>query len=199
MSLYNQFLEQMTLGGMNLDYLLINSLLSFAIILLGFFVGKAVFFSIKKISKKLEVEKSVRPSFVDLFAIVIQWAIYLMFISIALDKLGIAALSNFFSDILIAIPSFVGALVLIGIGFAIAIYLRDVIEESEVTGWRMFSQIVFYFVLYVFGVYSLKMALLVLDETTTNWIIIVLTGAVAAAGIVFRSDLAKAFGGIKKS
>ena len=81
----------------------------------------------------------------------------------------------------ITIPAFTGALALLAIGFMIAVYLREVIEDAEVTGWDLISKMVFYFVLYVFGVYALKTALISFDETTTNFIILILTAVISSA------------------
>ena len=127
---------------------------------MGIFLGKIVNFGLKKLSQKLELNKKIRGSFIELFLVVIKWSIYIIFISIGLNKLEIPTLTNFFTGILITIPAFTGALVLLAIGFIIAIYLRDVIEDAEVTGWDLISKVVFYFVLFLFGVYALKTALI---------------------------------------
>jgi len=193
-----KFLEQISLSGMNPSDVLVNGILAILILIVGIFVGKIFFIGLKKTLKKLEIEKSIRPSFVNLFEIVVKWSIYLVFISLALNRLGIVALTKIFANMLIAIPSFIGALILLGIGFAIAIYLKDVIEESEVTGWKMFSNIIFCFVLYVFGIYSLKAALLFLAESTTNFIIIIFTIAYALAAIISIGGTSELFRRIKK-
>ena len=74
-----------------------------------------------------------------------------------------------------------GILILIIIGFAIAYYLREIIKNSQVKGGELISQVVFYFILYIFGVYTVKTALISLDEATTNWIIIILTAVMSTA------------------
>jgi len=196
--IYNKFAAEMTLSGMSISDILVNSIFSLAILIVGLLAGKIIFIGLKKLLKKLEIEKSIRPSFVNLFTIVVKWSIYLLFISLALNKLGIVVLTKLFSNVLIAIPSFIGGLILIGIGFAIAIYLKDVIEESEVTGWKMFSHIVFYFVLYIFGIYSLEIALLFLEKSTTNWIIIIFTIAYSLVAIISMSESIGILKGIKK-
>ena len=174
-SRYNPF------ANLDINQLIINIIFAIIIIVVGFFLGKIIEIGLKKLSQKLELSKSIRGSFIDLFLVVIKWSVILIFANIGLTRLEIPLLTKFFTSILITIPAFTGALVLLAIGFAIAIYLRDVIEDAEITGWDLISKVVFYFVLYVFGIYALKTALISFDEQTTNWIVIILTGVITAA------------------
>ena len=159
----------------NIDYWALKSFISIALILFGIFVGKILAKMLKKLSTKLELQKKIRGSFIDLFLVIIKWSVYILFFNLALNQLEIPALSEFLTNTLIVIPAFTGALVLIAGGFAIAVYLREVIEDSEVTGWRMISLIMFYFIIYVSLIYALKTALISLDDIVSNYAIIGLT------------------------
>ena len=181
MGFQNQLLDYSPLNSINVNQLIVRAIVSLAIILVGIFLGKIVNFGLKKLSQKLELNKKIRGSFIELFLVVIKWSIYIIFISIGLNKLEIPTLTNFFTGILITIPAFTGALVLLAIGFIIAIYLRDVIEDAEVTGWDLISKVVFYFVLFLFGVYALKTALISFNENTSNLIIIILTAVISSS------------------
>jgi hypothetical protein len=157
------------------DSLLLDVFLAIAFLLMGVFLGKFVAFILLRIIKATDVEKEVKPSFLKLIVAVIKWSIYVIFVNIALHQFSIPQLSEIISKVLVVIPALTASLVLIGIGFAIAIYLRGVIEDSEVTGWKELSKYIYYFVLYVFGIYSLNLALISLDSLVRNILIIVLT------------------------
>ncbi len=149
----------------------------FAIVLLflGIFLGKFVGYFLSRIVKATDIEKEVRPSFVRLIITVIKWSIYIVFVNFALDQFSIEGLSNVITNVLVVVPALTVALVLIGIGSIVAIYLREVIEDSEITGWKMLSEYIYYFVLYVFGVYSINLALISIDSLIRNILIVVLT------------------------
>lgn len=172
--------EVLGLSSINLNQILLKSLIAVIIILLGVLLGKAINFGLKRLSKSLELNKHIRGSFIDLFLFIIRWSIYIMFINLSLTYLQIPALTKIFGKVFITIPAFTGALILLAIGFALAIYLRGVIEDAEVTGWDLISRVVFYFVLYVFGVYAIKTALISFSEITTNYIILILTATISA-------------------
>ena len=162
-------------NSINFDVWAFRSFITIALILMGIFVGIIFTKALKKLSTKLELQKNIRASFIDLFLVIIKWSIYLIFLNFALKQLQILSLTAFVSKILIIIPAFTGALVLIASGFAIAVYLRDVIEDSEVTGWRMISMIIFYFIIYISIIYALKTALIFLDDIISNYAIVALT------------------------
>lgn len=169
------------LASINFNQIILNGIIAILIIFLGIFLGKIISAGLKKLSQKLELNKKIRGSFIALFLVVIKWSIYIIFLNIGLNQLNIPLLTSFFTNILITIPAFVGALVLLAIGFAIAVYLREVIEDAEVTGWDLISKVIFYFVMLIFGVYALKTALISFDENTANLIIIILVAATSSA------------------
>lgn len=179
--IYNLLMESNPFLGIPTDTLILRGITAIAILLVGIVLGKIISYGLKKTSKKLEINKKIRPSFIELFVFVVRWSVYLSFFSYALNYMQISALTTFFIRVLITIPAFVGALIIISVGFAIAVYLRDVIEDAEITGWDLISQIIFYFVLYISGVYALKIALFSLNEATVNWLIIILTAVVASS------------------
>jgi F0F1-type ATP synthase membrane subunit c/vacuolar-type H+-ATPase subunit K len=173
----------------NLDFLAGNGLndvafgifLAIAALLIGIVVGKVFAKILTKLAKKGELGKEVRPSFIGLIIVVIKWSIYIGALNVSLMLLPFPALSDLVNRVLIVVPAFTASLVLIGIGFAIAIYLREVVEDSEITGWKTLSQYLYYFVLYVFGVYAINIALISIDGFVRNWITVALTTVVAVA------------------
>ena len=137
LSQYNLF------ENVNFNQLGIDFILAIFIVIFGVIFGKLVYKGLKHLSKKSELNKKIRGSFINLILVVIKWSIYLIFINLGLQQLKITALSNYFTIFLITIPAFIGALAIIAIGFMIAIYLREVIEDAEITGWDLISKIIF--------------------------------------------------------
>ena len=136
----SSILEQ-KFGILDLNTFFVNLIFASILLLIGLFLGWFVKLGLKKIIKKAELEKTTRKSFINLFLTVIKWSIYLLFISLALDTLGIPQLTSWITSAIRVIPAFVGALILIAVGFGIAVYLRDIIEESKILGWDILSTV----------------------------------------------------------
>ena len=167
--------------GADVNAIILNSFLAILILLVGIFVGIFVSYLIKRVVKGVDVDKAIRPSFVGLIVVVIRWSIYIGFLSMSLKILDIPVFTNVLTSALITVPAFVGAIVLIGIGFAVAIYLRNVLVDSKVDEWKTLSQYLYYFVLYVFGAYAINLALVSFDKIVRNWIVIALTTILVGA------------------
>ena len=172
------FLQQLVIGNWKVFvYSLIQAIL---FIVIGVAVGKLVAYGLHKLASKGNLAATIKPSFIDLFIAVIKWSLYILFLEFAMEQLNIPQLTNIFSSILLSIPALVGALFLIGIGFVLASYLKDVIEESRVLNWEILSNLVFFFIVYVFTVFALKTALIYTDSMIVNLIIVILTAVVSA-------------------
>src|SRR3989344_719114 len=174
----------------NINTFLINLIFAIILLVIGIVFGKVVRYILKKLIDKIGTERISRKSFIDLLFTVIAWSIYLLFISLALKQLKIPALTTWLTSILLFIPALVSSLILISIGFALAVYLRDLIEESEILGWKVLSNLLFYFVLYIFVVYSLKISLISLEPLISNIIILLFTliGGSAVAYAIIKKE-----------
>ncbi|MEK6918892.1 MAG: hypothetical protein AABW73_02525 [Nanoarchaeota archaeon] len=150
--------------------------------LLGLFVNKAL----KKLSKQARLEKGRSYNFIRLFITIITWSIYILFIYLALVELNIPLFTRWLTSILVVIPAVTGALVLIVVGFTIATYLKNVIEESKIDGGKILSETLYFFALYVFSVFALKTALITIDSQIVNYLILILTGIIGL-GIAYRN------------
>lgn len=171
--------------GISTGEFLANVLLAAILFVLGIFIGKLVKFGLRKLVEKTNIKKIMKASFVDLILVVIKWSIYILFINLALIQLGIPMLTDWLVSILSIIPSLTGALIVISVGFAIGTYLKKVISESKVDGWRMLSQIFFYFIIYVFIILAFKTALISLqDQLLVNILIITFTALGGVALLV---------------
>ncbi len=168
-----------------------NLVFSLIILFLGIVLGRLIGRLFQKIAEKLELKKYVRPSFIDLFLVIIRWSIYIIFINFAIKQLEISILNYITEGALLIIPAFTGALLVLTFGFAIAVYLKEVIKDSKVNDWEIFSKIVYYFVLYIFGIYSLRLALIILDEKVMNTIILIITATLGLLLILTQNKQKK--------
>lgn len=161
-----------------------NILAGILIIVLGIIIAQVVIVALRKFIKRNGVDKLIHKSAIHLFSTVIRWSIYILFLNLALIKLNIPELNNWLIPILALIPALVGSLILIAMGFLLALYLRDIIEDSKIEEAKILSKIVFYFIIYVFVIFAFKTIMINQDKTTTNIIIIILS-SISAAGIAF--------------
>ena len=155
--------------------------LAIVVLLVGIAIGKLFAKLLNKLARRGELTKDIRPSFIGLIIVVIKWSIYIGALNVSLMILPFPIFSDLLNRVLIVVPALTASLVLIGIGFAIAIYLREVVEDSEITGWKTLSQYLYYFILYVFGVYAINLALISINSFVRNCITIALTTVLAAA------------------
>ena len=167
-------------GITDFDSFLVNIFFAAILFLVGIILGKLVGFLLKKALEKARIEKT-KHGFFELFVVVIKWSIYIIFITLALEQLGIPEFTSWLTSILVVIPALVGALILIGVGFAIASYLKEVIEDSKIEGWKTLSIIFYFFILYVFMVFAFKTAFISFDKNTVNILVIILSTITAAA------------------
>ncbi|PIN77880.1 hypothetical protein COV15_01135 [Candidatus Woesearchaeota archaeon CG10_big_fil_rev_8_21_14_0_10_34_12] len=172
--------------GLTSGEFLANVLVAVVLVIVGIFLGKIIKFGLRKFFERINVDKIVKHSFVELFLMVIKWSIYILFIDIALIQLGIPSFTKWLTTILGVIPALTGALIIISVGFAIAVYLKNVIVESRVEGWNMLSQIFFYFVMYIFMILAFRTAFISLqDKVLANILIVIFTALGGIALLIY--------------
>src|SRR3989338_2255331 len=174
--------EKFAIGDIN--SFIVNLIFAVLILVIGIFIAKLINFLIKRAIKRASMERVTTASFIRLFLSVVEWSIYLLFLSFALDQLGIPELTSWLTTILVVIPALVGASILIVVGFAVAVYVRDIIAESEIVGWKVLSMIFFYFILYVFMIFALKTALISFDKDIVNKLLLIFT-TIITLGITY--------------
>ena len=182
MELWTTFLDKIgVLGLENIDQIIVNSILAVILLGVGILLGKFLEKILKRAVERTSIEREIKPSFVNLFISVIKWSIYVIFINLALTQFHIPALTDWLVSALVIIPALTGAIVLIWVGFAIASYLERAIEESRIHGWEVLSKVFFYFVLYFFLFFAIKMAFVGQDRDFVNTILLIFTVIVGAA------------------
>ena len=181
------------LGEVTLNEFILRVLFAILIIIGGIVLGKVIDILLRSLSETTGIKKHVRGSFIDLTLLIIRWSVYLIFLNMAIAELEISTLTLFFSKILLTIPAFTAGLLILILGFALAFYLRRIIKTSETKWWELVSQLVFFFVLLMFVIYSMKTALILLDEVMVNVLIgiIVTIGSAGAVYFFVKKELKK--------
>ena len=142
-------------------YELIYQFVSLLILIIGILFGKVLDLGLRKLSEKMDLTKHIKKGFIDLTLFIIRWSIYIAFINLSLKNMGIPAVTDFVTSVLVTIPAFTAGLLLLVMGFALAFYLRRIIKISEEgPAWDFISEVVFYFVLMIIGIYAMRVALL---------------------------------------
>lgn len=162
--------------GLTSEVFYANLFIAIILMVIGIFLGKIVKFALRKFFEKIRLEKMIRASFIDLFLAVVKWSIYILFIDLSLVQLGIPDITSWLTTILGVLPALTGALVITTVGFGIGSYLKKVAAESKIREGQVLSQILFFFVIYVFMVFALKTALMPFkDQAMVDILLIVFT------------------------
>jgi len=72
-----------------------------------------------------------RGSIVELIGDLVKWLIYILFFTFILQMLGLSGVADIFSQIANFVPRFIGAILLIVVGFIIADFFGKVFEEAS--------------------------------------------------------------------
>lgn len=179
MTILDFLLSEIEIGVFTI--LIFNIILALLIIAAGFVFGRLVKYLLKKAADKTNLQRVIKLSFIDLFFTVIKWCIYLVFISIAIGQLGVPELINRLASLLVVAPAIVGSLIIIVVGFGIAVYLRDLIKETNVKEGKTIGLVLFYFIGYITIIFALEIALMILEKDVLNTIIIIFTAVFSAA------------------
>ena len=178
-------IKQSLFGNVDTNLLILKIFFVLSIIIAGVICGKLVNFGLKRLFKRIELEKKIKGGILDLFRAILRWSIYVIFLTFGLNQLGTTNLTKAIMSLLIVMPTFVGALIILVIGFGIAHFLRKVLDESGIKNIELLTSTIFYFVVYIAGVYAVKTALVSFGEPFTNYLIMILTAVFGIVGAYF--------------
>jgi small-conductance mechanosensitive channel len=136
------------------DYIVPNiSLIIYVILLLvaGYIAGKLgklivtkilAAVGLKRITTKTWAESVIRVTgykgtIVELIGDIVKWIIYIAFIGIIIQTIGFPGVADIFTQTAAFLPRFIGAILIIVIGFIIADFFGKVFEEA---GGRLLSE-----------------------------------------------------------
>ena len=150
-----------------------NLVVAIVILLIGFLIAKLVFTIIKKVLAKTGFDKIgesfgkigiIKQTGIEIkLSTVISKGLYfyilLVFITVAVQILGVASLSNVFTSLVNFVPQMVVALVVLMIGVVVSDALKNLVisicQSFNIPSGRLLGNIVFFFLLIIFVINTL--------------------------------------------
>lgn len=150
-------------------------------LLVGLVIGKMVgriareLIVRSKVDDWIQSEDNVKFKVSGILDLVARWIIYFVFLRQASIFLGVAAISEFINSIINVIPSLLEASLLMIVGYAIAIYLKDRIISSKTVYSDLTGKLIFFFIIYL----SIALALpfVGINPSLINNILLVIVGS----------------------
>lgn len=173
MSVLNVFLNSVILFLPNLAAAIV-------LLLIGWIVGAIIGRITREILRRLKVDQflfkgKALVKLSDVFPVLFEWIIYLVFIQSAVQILGVVALVQFVDKVINFIPGLLGAAIVIIVGYALAEYIRKVLSKSKVLYSDLVGSIIFWLVLYV--AIATALPLVGIDATLINNILLIIVGS----------------------
>ncbi len=158
-----------------------NLIAAVILLVIGWIVGTVVGRIAKEILVRFKVDKyiskgktSVKLS--DIFPLIFEWLIYLVFIQAAVDSLGITALAEFVSTLVSFIPGLIEAVIVVVVGYVLAGYVRDNVARAKLVYADLMSKVLFWLIVYV--AVALALPLVGINPTLINNILLIAVGSV---------------------
>jgi small-conductance mechanosensitive channel len=90
---------------------------------------------LKRVTSKSWVESILKVagykgSIVELIGDLVKWLVYILFLAIIIQTLGLPGVADIFTSVAVFIPRFIGAILIIAIGFIIADFFGKIFEEA---------------------------------------------------------------------
>ncbi len=168
------------------------------ILLIGWLIGKIFGKIVRSILKKLKADRYFKFGrgfeVSNVFSVIATWAIYLLFIILAVDLLEIDILSTILLDILRFIPLLVEGIIIILVGYLVAKYVQGQIVASKMTYSEVIGQVIFFFTLII--AIDLSLHAIGLEPFVIDGIILILVGSIGigvaiALGLGLKDTVAK--------
>jgi len=167
-----------------------NIIGAMVILLLGWFVNKVIEFLLKRILKFARVDKltdkintinlfqraSVKFKVSQVILSFARWILFLVFLIIASDIMGWTVVSEEIGNLLRYLPKLFSAIALFMIGLYIADFIkksiRGVFESFDLSGSRIISDVVFYFITVLITIAALNQTGIDTTIVTQNFSIV---------------------------
>jgi hypothetical protein len=176
--------EKMISWGFNAVDFAPNLVLAFIILIFGIFVGKFVKWTLGKVLiNGFKLNSVFRFGFIETSLIAVKWIVYILFFQYALTVLQLPFLSDYLTKGLGIIPQVISSVVIVIIGYAIAVFLKKGLVRTEREPLELLGSILFIFVIYISLTLALISAFASIQDVATNTILII--AALAIAGFVW--------------
>ncbi len=160
-----------------------NLIAAALLISIGWVIGAVVSRITKEILIRFKVDRYIgkrTPIFKlsDVFPLVFEWTVYLVFIQASVGVLGVTALEEFVSMIIGFIPGLIEAVIIVILGYAFAEYIEREIERGKTIYSDIMGKAVFWLIQYV--AVALALPLVGIDAMLVNSILLIIIGAFGA-------------------
>jgi hypothetical protein len=154
---------------------------SIILLLIGWAIGSIIGRVAKEIMLRFKIDqyiskKGAMIKLSDIFPLMFQWIMYLVFIKAAVEALGIQALIEFVGMILNFIPGLLGAIIVVIVGYAIAGYIQKGIEKSKIAYSDIMGNVIFWLTVYVS--FAIALPLVNIDATLINNLLLISVGSI---------------------
>ncbi|MCK5474025.1 MAG: hypothetical protein KAI53_01350 [Candidatus Aenigmarchaeota archaeon] len=151
-------------------------------VIVGYAIGKLLASLVNRVLKEANIDSYLKSKehvnfkLSSILSTVVKWVVYLVFLQQAATLLGVAVISAVVNEIIAFVPGIVGAVIVLLVSYAIAMYVKeDVIGDKELYT-SMLGKAVFFLVLYV-GI-ATALPLVSIDAMLINTILLVLVASV---------------------
>lgn len=158
-----------------------NLLAAVILLIIGWVVGTVIGRVAKELLVRFRVDQYVSKKkpiirLSDVFPLIFEWTIYLVFIQSAVQALGIVALAEFVSMLIAFIPGLVEAVIVVIVGYGIGEYVRIEVEKGKLPYAGIMGKVLFWLVVYV--AVALALPLVGIDPSLVNNILLILIAAI---------------------
>ncbi len=168
------------------------------LLVLGWLIGRVVAELLRrllekvKVDKHFKIKKDLKTS--EITCVVLKWLIYLVFISSAIDVLGVTTLSIYFQRLVSLILGLLGGTVVILVSYLIARYLQKQVKSTKKDYSGVVSQLIFFFIMVI--AISIAFDVAEIPNDLINTIIIVIVASVGlgiaiALGLGLKDTVAR--------
>lgn len=154
---------------------------SLILLVIGWAIGTIVGRITKEIMVRIKLDQYLMKrghmiKLSDIFPLIIQWVIYLVFIQAAVEALGLVALTEFVGMVVNFIPGLLGAIIVVIVGYALAGYVQNEVEKSKITYSNIMAKLIFWLMIYVS--FAIALPLIGIDATAINYLLLISVGSI---------------------
>ena len=190
-------------------------IVAIVILIVGYFVGVALGYVVKRIVNILKVDEHLKKANLKksighldvshLSGGIVKWYIFVIFLGIASDFLNITAVSELFRNLSEWFPSLIVAVILMLFGFVFADFAEDRILHAKKKGVRLFGSLAKALIIIFIALIALEQINVKVAFATNTALIII--GAIALAvalvigigfGLAFKDEAKGLIAKVKK-
>ncbi len=161
-----------------------NLLAAIILLIIGFIVGKVAGLVVREIlirtgaDKYLKKEEHIKFKPSSVFDVITRWAIYITFITSAVDVLGIQSLKEIMTQIVYFIPQLVGAVIVILASYAIGVYIKDEILSAKTVYSDVLGKAIFFLIVYI-GI-AIALPIIRINTQLISNLLLIIVGSIGA-------------------